>query len=369
MITDKDKTESILIVDDETKNIQLLGSLLSEKSYEIEIAMNGSEALNWLEERSFDLILLDIMMPGMDGYEVCRRIKSNPNSKNIPVIFLTAKTETDDIIKAFETGAADYVQKPFKTLELLSRIRNHLTIGHQRKELEKLNASKDKFFSIISHDLRSPFNTLFGMIELFNDDLLESPEDLKEMMNDLKSVGDHIFKLLNSLLEWAQLQRHTDIMETQKINLSDILKNTAELFRETARKKGISFEMNLQTEGSYEILGDENMLSTVFRNIINNAVKFTRSGGKISISCQSVSSDFFEIRISDTGVGISDTDIAKLFHIEHKMKSTGTAGEIGTGLGLIICKEFIDRHQGFIYAESKLGEGTAFIVQLKKNLT
>ena len=119
---------SILIVDDEAKNIQLLGNLLEKNQYEIEFAMKGDEALEWIDSRPFDLILLDVMMPGMDGYEVCRRVKSNPGKKHIPIIFLTAKTETDDIVKGFEVGASDYITKPFKHQELLARVKKEVEL-------------------------------------------------------------------------------------------------------------------------------------------------------------------------------------------------------------------------------------------------
>lgn len=368
MAPHKSKPQSILIVDDENKNIQLLGNLLSEKSYEIEIAMNGEEALDWLKNHSFDLILLDIMMPGIDGYEVCRRIKSNPATENIPVIFLTAKTETDDILKGFEFGAVDYVLKPFRSLELLSRIKTHLTIQQQRKELEELNESKDKFFSIIAHDMRSPFSALFGMLELFNDDMLKNTDDLKKMMRDLKTTGDQVFKLLNNLLEWARLQKGSINPEVKKFDLSLIVRNIVELFEEAAREKHISLELNILND-SYEIFGDENMLSAVLRNLINNAIKFTRPEGKITISCSINSDNLIEIKVSDTGIGIKEEKLEKLFNIDRQMKSTGTAGESGTGLGLIISKEFIDMHQGNIQVESKFGEGTTFTVQLKKNFS
>lgn len=368
MIQERTKHPSILIVDDETKNIQLLGNLLSEESYEVEIAMNGEEALDWLQEHTFDLILLDIMMPGIDGYEVCRKIKSNPDTKNIPIIFLTAKTETDDIIQAFEIGAVDYVLKPFKTLELLSRIHTHLTIGKQRKELEELNANKDKFFSIISHDLRSPFSALFSMIALFNENLMNDPEDLKEMMRELKKSGDRVYKLLNNLLEWARLQKHSINIETKTFDLSLSLKNVAELFKNAAREKNILIELNILNDPC-EFFGDENMMATVFRNLVNNAIKFTRSEGKVTISCCINSENLIEVKVSDTGIGIRKEEMIKLFRIDQQLKYKGTAGEVGTGLGLIICKEFINMHNGNIMVDSEFGKGTTFIIHLKKNFS
>ena len=156
------KQKSILVVDDIVKNIQVIANVLYDQGFHVEFATNGEEALEWLKSQNFDLILLDVMMPGMDGFEVCEKIKEMPCCNETPIIFLTAKTDVDSIAKGFEAGAVDYITKPFNIKELLVRVNTHIKIQEQRKEMEELNHTKDKFFSIIAHDLKNPFNTILG---------------------------------------------------------------------------------------------------------------------------------------------------------------------------------------------------------------
>lgn len=356
----KDTSQSVLIVDDEPKNIQLLGNLLTEQSYEVEAAMSGEEALDWLNERRFDLILLDIMMPGMDGYEACRKIKENPLTEAIPIIFLTAKTETEEIVHGFDVGAADYVTKPFRTAELLSRVKTHLTIQRQQKELRELNASKDRFFSIISHDLKNPFMSLFDMVTLLKYPAIAgNPSELESMLTLIQEIGSRTYRLLTNLLEWAKLQQNLIRFQPKPFDIAQTVKVTAELFEEMASRKNIRINIDIPDD-NIEISGDENMIATVFRNLINNAVKFTNSGGQIDISYRVLADNKLEFAVSDTGIGISNKNIGKLFRIDERFQNEGTSGEIGTGLGLILCKEFIDRHNGKISVESQKDIGTTF---------
>src|SRR4030043_1705809 len=159
------KKPMILIVDDVPKNLQLLGTLLREIDCDITVAMNGQQALETVPKVSPDLILLDVVMPEMNGFEVCKKLKSLPKTKDIPVIFLTAKTETKDIVKGFELGAVDYITKPFIGSGLIARVNTHLSLRHTQEELRQANATKDKFFSLIAHDLRTPFAILIGFSE------------------------------------------------------------------------------------------------------------------------------------------------------------------------------------------------------------
>ncbi|NJK86273.1 MAG: response regulator [Bacteroidales bacterium] len=181
-----------MIVDDIPRNIQILGNILREFNYEIEFATNGKDALDWLNTKNFHLVLLDIMMPGMDGYEVCRKIKEKDIHKNISVIFITAKTETDSMLKGFEVGAVDYITKPFNKNELIARIQTHLTLIEQKYQLEQSNAFKNKLFSVIGHDLRDPIGSLKNYAEFFlqsknKEDL--DPEIASFLKGDFIDIG------------------------------------------------------------------------------------------------------------------------------------------------------------------------------------
>ena len=217
----------ILVVDDQPINLKVIASVLSA-DYSLSIANNGINALKMLEKGLPDLILLDIMMPEMDGYEVCKRVKENEKTKDIPIIFLTAKTDINDIIKGFDVGAVDYITKPFNPTEMKVRVVNHLNLYHAKKEIERMyqkllmsqealenankqleqtNKEKDKFFSIIAHDLKSPFNGIIGLSEMLRDDarILDTDSIIK-YAGLIHSSTQQTFDLLKNLLEWARMQ-------------------------------------------------------------------------------------------------------------------------------------------------------------------
>ena len=221
MNNDDTKESKILIVDDVPKNIQLAGSILQRQDYNIFFANNGETALNLAQTNAFDLILLDIMMPGMDGFEVCEQLKKDPNTREIPVIFLTAKTDTESTIKGFDIGAVDYVTKPFNEKELLARVRTHLELRAARESLREANVTKDKFFSIIAHDMKNPFNALLGLSKLLLNNFDVFDEDKKKyFIQNIYQSSDQGYKLLENLLDWSRMQ--TGKMVCQPALIHDI---------------------------------------------------------------------------------------------------------------------------------------------------
>ena len=363
-----EKKPFLLIVDDIAKNLQVLGNILSAKGYTYTPAINGIQALKIIKKRSPDLILLDIMMPEMDGFEVCEKLKSSPKTRDIPVIFLTAKTETDDIVRGFDLGAVDYVTKPFCKQELLARIETHLDLKFAKEKLQELNATKDKFFSIISHDLRSPFNAFIGLTELMLDSLKDfSKDELEEMLILQKDNANRFFALLENLLTWSRIQRNLIECLPEKLYIHDIVENNIALFQSNAQQKQINL-YNF-TKKNTQVYADRNMLNTVMRNLISNALKFTNPRGDIKISESIISSDvisgtdnksYVEISVSDSGKGMNAQILAGLFRIDVKHSESGTAGEKGSGLGLILCKELIENNKGIISVKSEPGKGTSF---------
>ncbi len=350
----------ILIVDDTPKNLQVLGKTLHEIGYNIAVANSGNQAIDSIEKEKPDLILLDIQMPEMDGFEVCRRLKQNEETKDIPIIFLTAVTESSKIIEGFELGAVDYITKPFNSSELSVRVATHLEIKQSRERLHELNATKDKFFKIIAHDLRNPFTGIIGL-----------SENIERILTTTQTVGiDKILKytqiihssaisaesLLENLLEWAKSQSGRLDIHPKIISIDQIFNKNIELMKGMALKKEIEIE---KQETVDEAFADELLVNTIIRNLLSNALKFTEKGGKVYLSSKQ-KGDWIEISIQDTGIGIDPKNIGKIFRIDSKFTNLGTDKEKGTGLGLLLCKEFVEKQGGNIWVSSVLGEGTTF---------
>ncbi len=357
----------VLIVDDLQQNLEILGNILSSLKVKIAVAMNGKQAINTTFKKKPDLILLDISMPEMDGFEVCMKIKENPDTKDIPIIFLTAKTETEDIVKGFDLGAVDYITKPFKAQELLARVKTHLDLKRSRdlinkqiSELEKLNENKDKFISLISHDLRGPFTGFLGLTKFLDENLDSfSQDEIKEIARELHNSLFRQYQLLENLLEWSKIQIGSFKINKQKINVAEIVNNKIELFQISAKSKKI--ELISYINGNTYIYADKIMISSVIHNLISNAIKYSKSGGKVIINSTS-KDNYVEISISDNGVGISEEKLEKLFNSESSFTTPGTNNEIGSGLGLLITKELVEMNDGKITVESKENIGTTFYI-------
>lgn len=355
--------QSILIVDDVPKNIQLLGSILKEEAYDLEFATSGKEALEWLDSKPFDLVLLDIMMPEMDGFEVCRRIKENPATREVSVIFLTAKADFQSIIQGFETGAVDYITKPYNRKELLVRVKTHLTMQLQRRQLELSTAFEKKIFSIIGHDLRSPMGNIRTYIDAY---LMIHPElndDIKVLLKDLYLLSDNAFNLLENLLNWAKSQSGGIVCRPQTENATIIIRNILNLFTLQAESKRIALSyVGEETVNGYF---DSELISVVIRNLVSNAIKFTPHNGKIMIRAnKDEDQNKLIIEVSDSGKGMSHEIIENLMNKNIHYTTYGTDNEKGSGLGFQLCKEFVALNNGSIAIESIPDKGSMFSIYL-----
>ncbi|MDD2798840.1 MAG: hybrid sensor histidine kinase/response regulator [Bacteroidales bacterium] len=359
-------TPNILIVDDIPANLKLLGAILKNEGYKVRPVPSGSLALQAAEKEKPSLILLDIMMPDMNGYEVCEKLKENPELSDIPVIFISALNDTSDIVKALTSGGVDFITKPFQAEEVKARVSTHLKLRQQSKELEELNSTKDKFFSIIAHDLRNPFSVLLGMSDLLlsNYDSYDDETRL-ELISIQNETTKQTFKLLENLLEWAKIQRSSFDFVKQKLNLKELVELNIAHHKEISKQKEIALTHSIND--TISIQTDSNMVQTVLRNLIMNAIKFSNIGGSIVISARE-EEEFIEISITDNGVGISPENLQKLFKIENSITTKGTANEKGTGLGLMLCKEFVEKQGGRIWVESEMGKGSSFKFTTPKSL-
>jgi len=339
--------------------VDYLEQELEDSNYIIISAFNGQTALEKVQSESPDLILLDIMMPDMDGYEVCRRIKANPFLSDIPIIFISALNETNDVVKALKSGGVDYVTKPFQAEEVIARVHTHVRLYRQSIELQNLNITKDKFFSIIAHDLKGPMGGFKGMTELLAEYMPSmSMTEVQENLALLRDSSTNLFRLLENLLQWARLQQGSVPFDPETIYLESMVNESVGLIQELAKHKGI--EITQDIPGQLKVFADNNMLQTIIRNLLSNAVKFSSAGGKVSITAKEADDKSIEISIKDTGIGMTQEMIANLFRLDSRSGRTGTAGEPSTGLGLLLCKEFIEKNGGKIRVESEVGKGSIF---------
>jgi len=366
------KQPTILIVDDNPGNLSVLGNILGEKGRNLIFAKNGFAALEIVKKRNPDLILLDIMMPAMDGFEVCRQLKQDATLAEIPIIFLTAKTEKDDIIAGLELGAVDYVTKPFNQKELITRVNTHLELQAAKEELrealaakEEALATKDKLFSIIGHDLSDIFYGLQGFTQLLMDEGTQPDVKAREdNLQILKQAATDGYDLLMNLLNWSRSQTGRLQANPTTLVLQDSIHRNIELQHDKANGKKINILAVVNENIS--VFTDKNMLDTVLRNLISNAIKFTPASGTVRVTAEQIEDNLVEISVADTGVGIKPEDIDELFRV-NIARNYGTAGEKGNGLGLVLCKELIEQCGGTIGVESEIGKGSRFYVRLKVN--
>ncbi|MBF0452897.1 MAG: hybrid sensor histidine kinase/response regulator, partial [Candidatus Magnetomorum sp.] len=355
--------ETILIVDDNLVNLRVMMQHLSEEGYETRIAQNGQQALEQLNIALPDLILLDIMMPDMDGFETCQHIKDIPSAQNIPIIFMTALTETESKVKGLKLGAVDYITKPFQHEEVLARINTHLTIRRQQVALNHLNATKDRFFSIIAHDLRGVFNPLMISTDMLIKIAMkeDSPKMIKFSTAVRKST-QNAYELLENLLTWSRCQRNGIDVSFGKMDIGQVIERNLLLYKEKAKQKNISLTHNVPK--NILVYADRNITDTILRNLIANALKFTYPDGHIQIFIESKDNSV-HVSVRDDGIGIDQDGLEKLFKIESKYKKKGTADEHGTGLGLILCKELSIKNNGNIWVTSEVGNGSIFTFTLQ----
>jgi len=361
----------ILIADDSINNIKVLGSFLRTKGYKISVAQDGEHVFKVIQSHLPDLILLDIMMPGMDGYEVCRRLKNSETTKDIPVIFLTARTDKEEIIKGFETGAVDYITKPFNADELLSRVNTHIQLkkqkellNRQNENLQELVLARDKLLSIVAHDLKNPMAGILTMFELMTEKTEKlTEEDLFEFNSAIYQGMKNIYGMMTDLLQWARMQTGRFDNFPRKVDLFIIAEEIIKLNKAMAENKKIQLINNISHESF--VLMDLVMIKSIMHNLVSNAIKFSYTGAQVILE-SSEENGKISFCVKDSGIGMDEENLAKLFKLDKRIRGVGTNGEQGTGLGLLIVKEMIEKNNGSISAFSQLKKGTVFTVSFPK---
>jgi len=362
----------ILVVDDVPENLQVIGSLLGKHNYDIRVASRGQQALDSAFYEPPDLVLLDISMPGINGYEVCRRLRDNPVTSEVPVIFLTAAhVSPEQMQEGFEAGAVDYITKPVDDLVLVARVRTHVALRQSRQLLEEQNRglqqandAKNKLFSILGHDLKNVFSGINTLLELMvRDYTVFDDRQRRDFLQEMMNASRHALTLLDDILEWSRLQRGLVAVHMSAVPLGPVLEDIVDLFETQAAHKGV--KVSGQWDSVELVKADPNMLTTVLRNLVSNAVKFTPEGGTVTLSAETQSDgERVVVHVKDSGVGMNKKTRESLFRADGGT-TPGTDGEKGTGLGLLICRELIQNQGGEIWARSEPGHGSTFSFSLR----
>ena len=352
----------ILVVDDITKNLQVVGTMLRNEGYDVMPATSGPQALERVRMEPPDLILLDLMMPEMDGLEVCRRLKADPVTRQIPVIFLTASNEMEHLVKGFEVGAVDYVTKPFNAPELLARVRTHLELKQARQRLREMNEEKNEFMGIAAHDLRSPLNAVKGYTEMMlEEDEMDRPEQV-DLLRRIHDATQRMVEMVQNLLDVNAIERGEMNLRIVPADLSALLASAVEAHRPRAAAKQQSIHVQNEA-GPVKVLIDSTVMVQVFENLISNAVKYSPQGTNIHVRLQNCP-EAVRCEVQDEGPGLSAQDQKKLFGKFARLSAKPTGGEHSTGLGLSIVKKMVEAMNGRVWCESELGQGAKFVVQI-----
>jgi two-component system, sensor histidine kinase and response regulator len=365
---------TILAVDDHPANLNLLFDLLTDAGFDLLVAQSGESALSRAEKTRPDIILLDVMMPGLDGFETCRLLKANPLTQKIPVIFMTALSDTVDKVTGFELGAVDYITKPIQAEEVLARIRTHLTIqrlqndiSEKNKELEKflaqekeLNQLKTHFLSMASHEFRTPLTVIqlsSNLLKRYGGRM--SDEKRAEECAVIEKAIGRMSALLNDVLMIAKGESGKVELQREHCNIRELCQQVVETY--TLLSDGTHI-VTIEFIGVFvPIAVDPKLLHHVFSNLLSNAIKYSPKGGAIVVHVEQTS-ECVVWQISDQGMGIPVDELPHLFEVFHRAKNATSIQ--GTGLGLSIVKQFVELHGGTITVSSVENQGTTFIVTL-----
>ncbi|MBI4249285.1 MAG: response regulator [Elusimicrobia bacterium] len=360
----------LLIVDDESDIRESLHATLSMTGYQVLTAASGEEGLAKAQKDIPDLIILDVMLPHMSGFDVCRKLKSSPATKHIPVILLTALQDVEDKVQGLEAGADDFIPKPFTSQELLARVRAFLRTKYLRDELEasykklkELESLRDSLTNMIVHDIRSPLTSILGNMSFIIDELrngADVPENAKKLLETAALNYRHLMNLIDTFLEVYRMENQQLPLKKTKVSLVKIIETCLSILEPDRRKKEIVFETVFPKEPE-PVLLDKKYIQRLLINLLSNSLKFTPRGGKITVAVKTLSAGGqVEVVIEDTGVGIPEENLEKIFQKFFQ----GKPGRRGQGLGLTFCRMAVEAHGGKIWAERGQKEGSRFIFRL-----
>ncbi len=359
----------LLIVDDAPNNVLLLKSIFKNEGYQLDVANGGSEALEKVEKWHPDIILLDVMMPDVDGFRVAEVIRSNPQNENVAIIFVTALHSAERVVKGFESGGDDYVVKPINNREVILRVKQQATIILSRRKIVKQSEAlersmkwRDRLYSVVAHDLRDPLGSARMLLTMALDELESKGEGDYESLQMASDAVDNTFYLLDNLLKWAKTQVGDTVVVAKSFSMDRVVKQNIELLKPTCANKDVSIDFDDRAEETL-VFADYDMINTIVRNLLGNAIKFSHPGSKIDVKITN-DAESSTISIKDYGVGISSKHTHLILDDNSDFSTVGTNREAGHGLGLLLCKYFVELNDGTITFKSAEGEGTEFFVTL-----
>lgn len=362
----------VLIADDDLLNIRILGGILRSEGFVLGEAASGEQALEVYATFQPDLVLLDVTMPGIDGFETCRRLRSEYGTKCAPVIFITARSESDDVVEGLVAGAVDYLPKPFKSKEVLARIRSHLhnrILSEQQKllveQLSKANQAKNRFLGMAAHDLRNPLASIRGIAEFLREGAVGPlTADQLEMIETIHGASTSMFDMVNELLDVSTIESGELKLNRGPHDLAELVSKSVALIHREAEKKGIQVVVE-KAVGAVKAQIDPAKMKQVVDNLLSNGVKYSPSGSTITTTVtRDEAKGTCSFAVRDQGPGIPENERDKLFKDFSRLSSQPTGGEKSTGLGLAICRKIVDAHHGNIVAENLPQGGCEFRVIL-----
>lgn len=357
----------ILIVDDVLSNVLLLKVLLTHEKFNIVTANNGQQALEQIVSEKPDLVLLDVMMPDLSGFEVAQKMRETPEMMEIPIIFLTALNGTEDIVQGFKAGGNDFISKPFNKEELIIRVRHQISliaakriIVAQTEELRKTINGRDKLYSVIAHDLRSPMGSIKMVLNMLilNLPMTKIDNEMYELLTMANQTTEDVFALLDNLLKWTKSQIGKLSVVYQNFNIVEVVEGVIEIFAMVAGLKNLKIELTTPVK-QIIVHADIDMIKTVIRNLISNAIKYSNAEENIHVVLKE-EGDMVVVSVEDHGCGIDEENQKKLLHTDTHFSTFGTNNEEGSGLGLLLSQEFVIKNGGKLWFTSKKNEGSTF---------